>query len=164
MRCPNCKLINPESALRCDCGYDFPTGKIKESYLQKTLLASRDERFLGQILDSFVAIAAVLLIPAILYLISDTLGMIATICGLLFAVFYLLFADGFSGGQSYGKRIMKTAVVDASTGQPCTFGKSFVRNLLLLVLGIIDWIFIFGGKRQRLGDMAANTLVVKKSA
>ncbi len=35
MRCPKCELINPESALRCDCGYDFPTGTIKESYLQQ---------------------------------------------------------------------------------------------------------------------------------
>ena len=31
--CPNCKLINPDSALRCDCGYDFPTGALEHSYL-----------------------------------------------------------------------------------------------------------------------------------
>jgi uncharacterized RDD family membrane protein YckC len=64
-------------------------------------------------------------------------------------------------GQSYGKRIMKIAVVNASSGQPCTFLSSFVRNLLLFLLGIIDWVFIFGKKRQRLDDMLANTMVVK---
>lgn len=32
--CPNCHLINSDSALRCDCGYDFATGEIKESYLE----------------------------------------------------------------------------------------------------------------------------------
>src|SRR5206468_2689222 len=32
--CPLCRLTNPDSALRCDCGYDFGTGVIKASYLQ----------------------------------------------------------------------------------------------------------------------------------
>jgi len=25
--CPNCKLIHPDEALRCECGFDFSTGK-----------------------------------------------------------------------------------------------------------------------------------------
>mgnify|MGYP000904864518 CR=1 FL=1 len=33
MKCTHCGLINPESALRCDCGYDFATQTIKSSYL-----------------------------------------------------------------------------------------------------------------------------------
>src|SRR2546426_6943488 len=37
MKCPNCKLINPPSAIRCDCGYDFPTGSMKTSYLLRNL-------------------------------------------------------------------------------------------------------------------------------
>ena len=28
MRCPNCALENPPSALRCDCGYGFQEKKI----------------------------------------------------------------------------------------------------------------------------------------
>lgn len=32
MKCPNCGLINPETALRCDCGYDFPSGTVLQSY------------------------------------------------------------------------------------------------------------------------------------
>lgn len=31
MKCPNCGLINPESALRCDCGYDFSRWQIAPS-------------------------------------------------------------------------------------------------------------------------------------
>ena len=34
MKCPNCGLINPESALNCDCGYNFDYNKIgKEAEL-----------------------------------------------------------------------------------------------------------------------------------
>ena len=36
MKCPNCKLINPDSAQRCDCGYDFISGLMEKSYLEKT--------------------------------------------------------------------------------------------------------------------------------
>jgi hypothetical protein len=31
--CPNCKLVNPDAALRCDCGYDFPSRSMQRSYL-----------------------------------------------------------------------------------------------------------------------------------
>src|SRR5262245_36721027 len=32
-KCPVCGLINPHSALRCDCGFDFRSGALRESYL-----------------------------------------------------------------------------------------------------------------------------------
>jgi hypothetical protein len=28
-----CRLVNPPSAARCDCGYDFATGIVRESFL-----------------------------------------------------------------------------------------------------------------------------------
>jgi hypothetical protein len=33
MKCPRCGLINPDTALRCDCGYDFAAKEIRESYV-----------------------------------------------------------------------------------------------------------------------------------
>jgi hypothetical protein len=33
MDCPKCKLVNPPTAERCDCGYDFTTGTMEQSYL-----------------------------------------------------------------------------------------------------------------------------------
>jgi uncharacterized RDD family membrane protein YckC len=123
-------------------------------------LGSLSDRLFGQILDSLVAIGAFIL-AGILYAVSPTIGGVALIAAIIYAIFYILFADGFEGGQSYGKRVAHTAVIDATTGKPCTFGQSFLRNLLLGLLGIIDWVFIFGKKRQRLGDKAANTIVVK---
>jgi hypothetical protein len=33
MECPNCGLLNPAGAERCDCGYDFASRSMKESLL-----------------------------------------------------------------------------------------------------------------------------------
>lgn len=164
MKCPNCGLLNPPEALRCDCGWDFSSKTMKESYLGPEVaalanLASLGSRLGGQILESVIAIAAIG-VSAIPLVTSDAIGGVTLVGGFLVALFYILFADGFRGGQSYGKRIMRTAVVDATTGRPCSFGQSFVRNLLLSILGVIDWVFIIGKRRQRLGDKAANTIVV----
>ena len=33
MDCPICGLINPDTAQRCDCGYDFDSRRVERSYL-----------------------------------------------------------------------------------------------------------------------------------
>jgi hypothetical protein len=35
--CPKCGLVNPPAATRCDCGYDFASGRMKQSYLVPNL-------------------------------------------------------------------------------------------------------------------------------
>ena len=121
-------------------------------------LASLMERWVGQFLDGLIFI--VIFIVGIL-LNSITGLTLGTVIGVVAAILYLLFQDGLTNGQSWGKKIMKTKVIDSRTSVPCTFGQSFLRNLLLTILSWIDWVFIFGEKRQRLGDRAAHTLVVK---
>ncbi len=32
-QCPQCGLHSHETAIRCDCGYDFTSGQVRESYL-----------------------------------------------------------------------------------------------------------------------------------
>lgn len=36
MECPHCKLLNPDGAERCDCGYDFKSGSLETSYNTET--------------------------------------------------------------------------------------------------------------------------------
>jgi uncharacterized RDD family membrane protein YckC len=125
----------------------------------RVTLASRSNRLFGQIIDGCFGVAP-LIAGAILSSISDALGAIVTMGGIAFMIFYYLFADGLHSGQSFAKRWLGMQVVDADSGRPCSFGQSFVRNLLLAVLGPLDWIFIFGERHQRLGDKAANTIVI----
>ncbi len=35
MECPNCRKINAATALYCDCGYEFKTGKITSTHVNK---------------------------------------------------------------------------------------------------------------------------------
>ena len=35
--CPRCRLINPFSAQRCDCGYDFVSKKIEKPYFKQRI-------------------------------------------------------------------------------------------------------------------------------
>jgi uncharacterized RDD family membrane protein YckC len=122
-------------------------------------LASLPQRLAAQFLDGLVAA----LPPIAAFLVTFVLnraGIVLIVLTCIFAFLYTLLADGLEGGQSYGKRMVGIRVVSMQTGAPCSFGQSFVRNLLLMILGPIDWIFIFGDRRQRLGDKAAGTIVI----
>ena len=37
MDCPRCGLINPDTAQRCDCGYDFESKTVKDAYFNQEL-------------------------------------------------------------------------------------------------------------------------------
>lgn len=126
-------------------------------------LASRSTRWLGQLLDSLILVIA--FIPAfLLSAVNETAGGVASLGVIIFCLLYYFFADSLPGGQSFGKRMLGIAVVDKHTHAPCSPGQAFVRNLLLFVLGIFDWVFILGDERQRLGDKLAGTIVVEAAA
>jgi len=68
MECPRCCLRNPDIAERCDCGYDFATGAIKETYLghesyedDAAGLTARDKRSSRDVTYGLVAMGAALL-------------------------------------------------------------------------------------------------------
>jgi len=37
MKCPRCGLFNPDTAQRCDCGYDFATKTVQKAYSTQLL-------------------------------------------------------------------------------------------------------------------------------
>ena len=41
--CPQCGLMSPDEALRCDCGYDFVTHTMQASYLVKPATPASDK-------------------------------------------------------------------------------------------------------------------------
>jgi uncharacterized RDD family membrane protein YckC len=123
------------------------------------ILADRSERLFGQMIDGAIG-AVPIVVAAIVSAISEKLGVVLILAAVAWSIFYYFFADGLHGGQSIGKRWLGMRVVSVETNAPCTFGQSFIRNLLLAVLGPIEWVFIFGERRQRLGDKAAGTIVV----
>jgi uncharacterized RDD family membrane protein YckC len=123
-------------------------------------LASRPARLLGQLLDGVVSFLPVL--AAVMYaVLTETENDMLLLVAIGLSAGYYFFADSLGEGQSYAKRWLGMAVVHSETGAPCTAGQSFVRNLLLSLLGPIDWIFIFGIRHQRLGDMLAHTVVIE---
>lgn len=122
-------------------------------------LVSRTNRLLGQGIDALVA-AAPLVVGIAAFSVSNMLGALIYLVGIFWSLYYLLLADCMHEGQSFAKQWLGMRVVDRTTGAPCTCGQSLVRNVLLMLLGPLDWLFIFGERNQRLGDKAAGTIVI----
>ena len=73
----------------------------------------------------------------------------------------LLFIDGYKNGQSPGKNALKIQVRSLKEGQPCGFKDALIRRSIG-IFQPFDVLHIFGGKRQRLGDKVAKTVVVEE--
>jgi len=79
MDCPKCKLVNSPNTTRCDCGYDFQTRTIQQSYLTE-----RDRRLLrrsGGV--SGIALAVLLTLEFGLRLTSATVARHSVAIGVL---------------------------------------------------------------------------------
>lgn len=142
-------------------------------------LASLGQRLVALMLDLVFVIVYAMIIGFIIGLVSvgsiysdnylRTIEIITVFQYLLIYpayFFYHLACEVFFNGQSLGKKIMKIKVVK-STGEPPNLGDYFIRWVYRLVdlgfsLGAMGAIFISSSERsQRLGDIAANTIVVK---
>jgi uncharacterized RDD family membrane protein YckC len=97
---------------------------------------------------------------------SDWYGAAVTIAYFVVSIGYGIFFEWRWGGQTPGKRLMLLRVVDAE-GLHLAFHQIAVRNLLRFVDSLPVLYLIGGGAAllsrdsQRLGDMAANTVVIR---
>jgi uncharacterized RDD family membrane protein YckC len=88
---------------------------------------------------------------------------------LLYGVGVLLYFVVLEGlyGQTLGKMVTGIEVVREKTGSAPGFTAGIIRTVLRLVDGLFGYVVAFivvltSEKRQRLGDMAAGTLVIRK--
>lgn len=82
----------------------------------------------------------------------------------LIPVAYYTYFEGTTG-QTIGKKAMNIRVVKPD-GRPCDFASALIRSILRvvdsLVIGLVGIVVIsVTEKKQRIGDLVANTIVVK---
>ncbi|BDC49913.1 hypothetical protein F183_A22290 [Bryobacterales bacterium F-183] len=122
--------------------------------LTDLLVISAANRIIGLIRDVFVALD------------PDTAQAVEVLLYFLVMVLYAILCELLLNGQTLGKRIFKLRVVDAS-GLRLEPSQVIIRNLLRLVDGL-PMFYLLGGitcllntRMQRLGDIAASTVVVR---
>ncbi len=138
-------------------------------------LASVGQRLLALMLDLAIVFVYAILISFIIGGVlsgasfgggSDLAQIVVYLLYMPVIMFYNLFCEVFFNGQTIGKKALQIRVVKVS-GEPPTLGDYFIRwtyRLLDIIMsvGAIAAVFVSSSeKSQRLGDMAANTTVVR---
>ncbi len=134
-------------------------------------LASPVIRFLAFSID----IATIMMVVSILSVAVSLLGLVSIDLALAFSILlyfvvsigYFIVLEMLWRGQTLGKRLMKLRVIDAS-GLKLRPNQIVVRNLLRFV-DSFPVLYLLGGvvallsvRSQRLGDLAADTVVVRE--
>jgi uncharacterized RDD family membrane protein YckC len=142
-------------------------------------VAGIGSRFLAALIDSLLIIALLIVVALVGSLFSNMLlagveqseSLVLWVVGALLLIafvivwgYYIVF-ELLWNGQSPGKRVFNLRVI-RSDGRPITLSESLVRNLVRLVdfmpssyaIGVVT--MFLTSQSQRLGDMAAGTLVI----
>jgi uncharacterized RDD family membrane protein YckC len=134
-------------------------------------IASVMQRFLALLIDSLIVVFYYLICSLIIGLIFfstsyETIEIVIYILTIPVIFFYNLVSEIFFNGQTIGKKVMQIKVIKI-TGENANIGDYFVRWTyrlidILMSAGAIATIFVSSSeKSQRLGDLAANTTVIK---
>ncbi len=139
-------------------------------------LANLRERLVAYFLDLAVYLAVICMLSVIfIFVLGDVfignigawffifLGFFAVAIWIL----YHLFMEVFNRGQTLGKKVMSIQVVRADGREPA-FADHLLRSIFMIIdsmlsMGVVAAVLIVSSeKKQRFGDMAANTTVVRR--
>ena len=133
----------------------------------EVVLAGLSSRVAAALIDLTLQVLAILALVALGALFGDAGMVIASVGGFVVMLGYPVLAETFVAGQTLGKRALGLAVVRID-GSPVTFLGSTIRNVLRVV-DILPGTYLVGAvaiffspRNQRVGDIAAGTLVVQK--
>ncbi len=140
-------------------------------------LAGLGSRFLAALVDTFIVVVGVTLLAFVALMLRAWLtgagemslvtAIIVLSAGLLLYIGFYVVAEMTTGGQSPGKRATGLRVVSVD-GAPISAEQSAVRNILriadllptMYAAGLVS--MLVTARNQRLGDLAAGTMVVKE--
>ncbi len=157
--------------MRCQFLYlDMETVKVDTSQ-NVTIdypVAGLGERIAARLIDVSLLVVTGLVLMMLLNLsgaLTPFLGNVVIAIYACICVFYFLGCELLMNGQSPGKRLMKIKVI-SQNGDRASLGQYFMRWLFRLVdftltgqiAGLIA--VAVSGKKQRIGDIAAGTLVI----
>jgi uncharacterized RDD family membrane protein YckC len=143
--------------------------KTPEGIEFSLLLAGPITRFLAWAVDLGTIFALILILNVVfglLGILSRDLAMAANIIGFfIISIGYGILTEWYWHGQTLGKRLLRLRVMDEQ-GLRLQFSQIVIRNLLRFV-DSLPGLYLVGGlaclfnkRAQRLGDFAANTIVV----
>jgi len=144
--------------------------RTPEGIVFTQLLAGPVTRFLAWLVDAFVVMGLVTLMSVafvLLGLLNPDFAQAMNALGyFVISIGYGVFCEWKWRGQTLGKRFLRLRVVDAE-GLKLQFNQIVTRNLMRFVDSMPLFYFVGGvtcwlsPKCQRLGDIAANTVVIR---
>jgi uncharacterized RDD family membrane protein YckC len=144
--------------------------RTPEGVVFSQLLAGPVSRFIAWLIDAAILFAVSSVAGIFIVLFSALTGGVGQAVGLLtffvLSIGYSIYFEWQWRGQTLGKRILRLRVMDAE-GLRLKFSQIVIRNLLRVV-DMMPLLYLVGGlsmvinrRAQRLGDLAANTVVVR---
>ena len=153
--CPQCKLINDDIALTCDCGFDFDKKQTTFQYapLWKRLIAA------------FVDILPFAVVLGQLSRFAPNRMLFNQVSWALLGWLYFALMESSKYQATLGKKLFSIYVAD-SNRQRLSFGRAsgrfFAKYLCCAFVGIGFLVALFTRKKQGLHDLIADSVVLTK--